>query len=100
MEHIIIISKLKPEALSLVTQMAERGCVPQVILLSEAVYLLTRQGEHLDEVNKAIKFGATFFAPSEEISKRGIEILEDVIQINYSTLVDLLLEKPERIINL
>lgn len=100
MEHVIIITKLKPKVLSLITQLAERGCIPQVILLSEAIYLLTRQGEHLDEIKKALKLGVTFFALSEEISKRGIEILQEVTLINYSNLVDLLLEKPKSIINL
>jgi len=100
MERIIIISKLKPEALSLVTQLAERGCASQVILLSEAVYLLTRRGQHYDEVKKATKSGINFFLLSEDVSKRGIEILPEAIQVDYGDLVDLLLEKPKSTINL
>lgn len=101
MNEIIIISKLKPSTLSLVNQLAERRCISEAILLSEAVYMLTIQGKHLDEIKKAVKFGVTFFVLSEDIEKRGIiKLLHGVTVIDYINLVDMLLEKPKRIINL
>jgi sulfur relay protein TusB/DsrH len=98
---IIIVSRLNTEALSLLSELAKKGCTPEVILLSEAVYMLTRRGEFSDKIRKAIESGSTFFALSEDISKRGIKkLLKNVVLIDYDDLVELLLEKSKRTINL
>ena len=101
MRSVIIISRIDHDALSVVTQLAERGCIPEVILLSEAVYMLTSHGKYINEIKNSIKLGATFYALSEDIIKRGIErLLYDIKKINYNNFVDILLEKSKQIINL
>jgi len=98
---LIIISKIKPDALLFVTQLVERDHSCEVIILSDAVYMLTKKGECLNLIKKAINLGASFFALSEDVSKRGIKkAIQNALLINYSDLVDLLLEKKKSIINL
>ena len=101
MKNVIIISRINPRAISLVTQLAEIGCPLEVVLLSEAIFMPTGRGECSDMIKKASKLGANFLALSEDVSKRGVEkLLQNITVINYSSLVDLLLQKSKRTINL
>jgi len=98
---VIVVSKLKSESLSLVKKIAEKGLTPDIVLLSEAVYMLVDKKQYLSGVKKAIECGARFFALSQDASKRGIEkMINDVEIIDYEGLVDLLLEKSRSVINL
>jgi len=98
---VIIISKLDARSISLAAQIAESGSTPDMVLMSEAVYMLKQRGDYFREIITAIKQGARFYAISEDITKRGIaELVEHVTLIGYGDLVDLLMESPRATINL
>ena len=97
----IVISKLDEKSFSMAIRLAEKCFTPDIVLMSEAVYMLREQGGYSEDMNKAVNAGARLYAISEDIKKRGIEdLVNRVSLIDYSELVDLLLGEPRSTINL
>ena len=95
---IVVISKLDKDAINFTKTLAENGQKLKIILLSDALFLL--EGDQLlGESKSEISENMRFYALDEDMETRNVT--HDLIQvIDYSKLVDILMEPDNSIINL
>ena len=98
MGKIVLISKLDNDAINFSKTLAEDGQKLKIILLSDALFLL-EGNQLLGELKSGISKNMQFYALDEDMETRNVT--NDLIQvIDYSKLVDILMEPDNRIINL
>ena len=98
MGKIVLISKLDNDAINFSKTLAEDGQKLKIILLSDALFLL-EGNQLLGESKSGISENMQFYALDEDMETRNVT--NDLIQvIDYSKLVDILMEPDNRIINL
>ena len=95
----VIISNLKPSKLELAVDLSERMKDLKIVLLSDAIYMLCDQ--RMDYTFKrAAAAGASIYALSNDIEKRGLKISHRISIIDYEELVEVLLMPDGCTINL
>ena len=98
MGKIVLISKLDNDAINFSKTLAEDGQKLKIILLSDALFLL-EGNQLLGELKSGISENMQFYALDEDMETRNVT--NDLIQvIDYSKLVDILMEADNSIINL
>lgn len=99
MRRIIIITKLKPNAIQTAVEIGEKSGDNGIILLSDAAFMLIN-GEFSMTLREANTNGVNIYALRNDVEKRGIKVQPFVEVVDYDSLVDILLEPGTNTINL
>lgn len=97
--RIIIISKLNPYALQTAVELTEKGGDNGIILLSDATFMLISEKPSW-KLKKASSRGVRIYALRNDVEKRGIIAQKFFEIVDYSRLVDILLENRTKTVNL
>ena len=95
-----ILSGYNPSKFEIASQIAEKSQKQKVVLLSDALYLVSDNKNH-ETINKMLRLGVSFYALESDMAKRGLSIAsKKVTPVTYDQLVELLLDNEGSIVNL
>jgi len=99
MSKIVIVSRINPKSLNLISKISLKIQFLKVIFLSDAIFmLLDKRNEEILEKVKGN--GSSYYILKNDAEKRGIDTIKHTDFIDYKELIDILFEPDFNIINL